>query len=43
MARRYPVVVVCQYDVREFDGQTILKALKTHPDLFDFRLGAFLR
>ena len=43
MVRRYPVVVVCQYDVREFDGQTILKALKTHPDLFDFRLGAFLR
>jgi hypothetical protein len=36
-------VVVCQYDVREFDGLTILKALKTHPDLFDFRLGAFLR
>jgi len=25
------------------DGLTILKALKTHPDLFDFRLGAFLR
>jgi len=43
MIRRYPVVVVCQYDVREFDGLTILKALKTHPDLFDFRLGAFLR
>jgi hypothetical protein len=42
MSRRYPVVVVCQYDVREFDGLTVHKALMSHPDLFDFRLGAFL-
>jgi len=36
------VVVICQYDVREFDGVAILRALKAHPDMFDFRIGAFL-
>jgi transcriptional repressor of dcmA and dcmR len=42
MCRRYPVVVICQYDVREFDGPSLLRALKAHPDLFAFRLGTFL-
>ena len=42
MCRRYPVAVMCQYDVRHFDGLAILRALKAHPDLFDLRTGAFL-
>jgi len=42
MCRRYPVVVICQYDVREFDGPSLLRALKAHPDLYAFRLGTFL-
>lgn len=42
MCRRYPVVALCQYDVREFAGSAILRSLKAHPDLFDFRLGTVL-
>lgn len=42
MCRRYPVAVMCQYDVREFDGETVLRALKAHPDMYAFRIGAFL-
>lgn len=42
VARRYPVAVLCQYDVREFDGVALLRALKAHPDLFGLRSGAFL-
>ena len=42
MCRRYPVVVICQYDVRHFDGVALLRALKAHPDLFGFRMGTFL-
>lgn len=42
MCRRYPVAVLCQYDVREFDGVALLRALKAHPDLFGVRTGAFL-
>lgn len=42
MSKRYPVVTICQYDVRQFDGLGLLRALKAHPDLFDFRSGAFL-
>ena len=42
MCRRYSVVVLCQYDVREFSGSVILRSLKAHPDLFDFRLGTVL-
>ena len=41
MCRRYPVVVICQYDVRQFDGVALLRALKAHPDLFG-RMGTFL-
>lgn len=40
--KRFPVVVICQYDVREFGGPALLRALKAHPDLFGLRLGAFL-
>lgn len=42
MCRRYPVAVICQYDVRQFSGVSLLRALKAHPDIFGFRLGAFL-
>lgn len=42
MCKRYPMVTICQYDVRQFDGVALLQALKAHPDLFDFRSGAFL-
>lgn len=42
MSKRYPVAVICQYDVRSFDGVALLRALKAHPDLFQFRLGTFL-
>jgi len=42
MCKRYPMVTLCQYDVRQFDGVALLQALKAHPDLFDFRSGAFL-
>ena len=42
MSRRYPVVVICQYDARVFSGVTLVRALKAHPDLFDLRLGSFL-
>src|SRR6266581_1939755 len=42
MSRRYPVVVICQYDARVFSGAALVRALKAHPDLFDLRLGSFL-
>ncbi|TMC37617.1 MAG: hypothetical protein E6J28_07495, partial [Chloroflexi bacterium] len=42
MGRRYPVVAVCQYDVREFDGVAMLRALKAHPDMFEVRIATFL-
>lgn len=42
MAQRYPVAVMCQYDVREFDGMALLRALKSHPDMYMFRVGTFL-
>jgi len=42
MFKRYPGVVLCQYDVRAFGGSSILRALKAHPDLYTLRLGTFL-
>jgi hypothetical protein len=42
MFKRYPGVVLCQYDVRAFGGASILRALKAHPDLYTLRLGTFL-
>jgi excisionase family DNA binding protein len=42
MFKRYPGAVICQYDVREFGGEAILRSLKAHPDLFGLRLGTFL-
>jgi hypothetical protein len=42
MAKRFPTVLLCQYDAREFDGEIILRALKAHPDMFEQHLGGFL-
>lgn len=42
MARRYPLVTLCAYDARQFRGETILRMLKAHPDMFQQDLGLFL-
>jgi transcriptional repressor of dcmA and dcmR len=42
LAKRYPVVVLCLYDARRFDGATIIDALKLHYDTFAYPLGYFL-
>jgi excisionase family DNA binding protein len=42
LANRFPTVTLCQYDVREFDGETIFQAIRNHPDLFSLHLGSFL-
>src|ERR1700682_2535668 len=31
--KQSPTVAVCQYDVREFDGPSLLEAIKAHPDV----------
>ena len=40
--KRFPIVVICQYDVRRFSGQALFSALRAHPDLFSQPLGPFL-
>lgn len=42
MARRYPLVTLCAYDARQFGGETILRMLKAHPDMYQQHLGLFL-
>lgn len=42
LAKRFPVVILCLYDVREFDAPMILEALKLHTDTFDYGFGYFL-
>jgi hypothetical protein len=42
ISKRLPTVALCQYDVREFSGETIFRALKAHPDLYEIHLGSFL-
>ena len=42
LSHRFPIVTLCQYDVREFDGETIFQAIRVHPDLFGLHLGSFL-
>ena len=41
MFRRYQIAAICQYDVRMFDGPSLLRMLKAHPDLFGLRSGTF--
>jgi excisionase family DNA binding protein len=34
IAQRFPVVTMCQYDVRQFSGLVVLDALRSHPHSF---------
>jgi transcriptional repressor of dcmA and dcmR len=36
IAKRFPLVTLCQYDVRQFSGVTVLNALKLHRDNFRY-------
>lgn len=38
IARRYPAVTLCAYDVRRFSGVGVLDALKAHRDTFRYPL-----
>ncbi len=42
LARRFPVVTICQYDARRFTGVSILQVLRIHEDTFRYPLGRFL-
>ena len=42
LARRFPVVSLCQYDARRFSGIGILRCLKCHEDTYKFPLARFL-
>jgi len=42
IAKRFPTVTMCQYDVRVFSGETIFGALRAHTDLFELGLATFL-
>jgi excisionase family DNA binding protein len=42
IVKRLPTVALCQYDVREFDGETIFKAIRAHPDLYPLGIASFL-
>jgi hypothetical protein len=36
VAKRFPVVTLCQYDVRRFSGLAVLDVLKAHRDSFQY-------
>lgn len=40
--KRFPVVTVCNYDVRAFDAVTVIEALKLHSDIFGPQVGYWL-
>jgi len=42
VAKRFPLVALCQYDVRRFDGMTIFRGIKAHPDVFESDLADLL-
>jgi len=42
IAKRFPTVTLCQYDVRAFGGETVFHALRAHPDLYELGLASFL-
>ncbi len=42
IAKRFPTLTLCQYDVRVFGGETIFDALRSHPDLYELGLASFL-
>lgn len=39
---RSPSVALCQYDVREFDGPSLLEAIKAHPDVSNLGFAKFV-
>ena len=43
MIKRFPAVVICQYDVRRFSGEAIFSALRAHPDIARTPLGLLLK
>ena len=42
LARRFPIVSLCQYDTRRFSGTAIHEALMCHEDTFSYPLSRFL-
>lgn len=42
LAKKFPVVSLCQYDARKFSGTAIVSALKSHKDTFKFPLSRFV-
>jgi excisionase family DNA binding protein len=42
LCKRFPVVMLCPYDVRSLDGSTVLEALKLHADIFGPQVGYWL-
>lgn len=42
VVKRFPVVVLCLYDVRAFNGALILEAIKLHHETFTYGFGYFL-
>ncbi|MEO6797480.1 MAG: MEDS domain-containing protein [Candidatus Dormibacter sp.] len=42
LLRRFPVVMLCAYDVRTMDGGTVVEALKLHSDIFGREVGYWL-
>lgn len=42
ISKRLPTVALCQYDVREFSGETIFQAIRAHPDLYPLGIAGFL-
>jgi excisionase family DNA binding protein len=42
IARQFPVITLCQYDVRRFSGPAILHMLKVHPDSFRYSVPCLL-
>jgi len=41
--KRFPCVVICQYDVRKFSGKAVLEAFRAHPDVMSVPLGLLLK
>jgi hypothetical protein len=37
-----PSVAICQYDVREFYGPSLLESIKAHPDVCDLDFAKFV-
>jgi len=42
LARRFPVISLCQYDARKFSGTSIVSALKSHEDTYQYPLCQFV-